>query len=780
MSSSPLPSKSPLSLRQELLGRPSASVLAFAVLNAAVLSSEAAPPAPTPTPTPTPQGTDTTSQHASNASSESMTRVLVEDTLDSYKPEHANTPKRPEPLLDTPQSISIVPQKVIQDQNATSLRDILRNVPGVTLQAGEGGNTPGDNFIIRGFSARTDLYVDGVRDINGFYRDPFNIEQIEVTKGPASVYTGRGSTGGSINVITKQPGTREFFALNTGIGTDDYDRDTMDINIPFKIFGGNTDGASDGRGDDSKDGKSNAPAVASTDNAAFRLNAVWHTNDVPGRNDVSNQRWGVAPSLAFGLGTPTQLNLSYQHLEQNNQPDFGIPWVTATNVPLAPYRNDPAPVSYSNYYGLNQRDFEFLRTDELEAVLSHDFGPDLNLRDTFHVGRNYRNSIISAPRFISDASDEINREFQSRDEVDSVITNEIDLTWRVTTFGLKHIVLAGFEYTRQGFENYLRATPTTPLANLFNPDPNALFTGNDGRTGAVNYGATDDYAGYLFDTIEIGKKWQLSGGLRYDYFRQEYNLQPVTGETTTLGRIDRPLSWRGALLYKPVDIGSVYFGAGSSFNPSGEDITLTTATDKLGPEHTTAYEFGTKWDLLDRRLSLDAALFYTLKDNARTPGATAADPATVLEGEQRARGFDLELKGKLTQDWEVIGGYTYTQSKIVDSNTPAEVGNNLPGVADNTFTLWTTYDLPRGFEVGFGAQYIGERYANPINTRLADAYYTFDAMAAYHVNKHLTLRLNVYNFTDEQYIGALHTAGSYGHFFPGPRRSATLTASLMF
>ena len=745
------------------------------MLNAAVPGSEAAPSTPSPTPTPK----DTGSRHASNASSDPMTRVLVEDVLDSYKPEHANSPKRPEPLLDTPQTISVVPQKVIQDQNATNLRDILRNVPGVTIQAGEGGATPGDNFIIRGFSARTDLYVDGVRDLNGFYRDPFNIEQIEVTKGPASVYTGRGSTGGSINVITKQPGTREFFALNAGIGTDDYDRDTVDVNIPFALFTNRCGNANDGRGDASKDGPS-APAIVSTNNAAFRLNAVWHTQEVAGRDEVAYQRWGVAPSIAFGLGTPTQLNISYQHLEQNNLPDFGIPWVTATNVPLTPYRNLPAPVSYSNYYGLNQRDFEFLRTDELEAVLSHDFGPDLNLRDTFHAGRNYRNSVISAPRFISNTSTDINREFQSRDEVDTVITNEIDLTWRVTTFGLKHIVIAGFEYTRQGFENHLRATPTTPLANLFDPNPNDPYAGKSYRTGAVNYGATDTYAGYVFDTVEIGKQWQVSGGARYDYFSQEYDAQPVTGATATFHRIDRPVSWRGALLYKPVEIGSIYFGAGSSFNPSGEDITLTTATGKLDPEHTTAYEFGTKWDLLDRRLSVDAALFYTLKDNARTPGATPADPVTVLEGEQRARGVEIEAKGHLTRDWEVIGGYTYTQSKIVNSNTAAEVGSKLPGVADHTFTLWTEYNLPYGFEAGFGAQFIGERYANPINTRLADSFYTFDAMAAYHVNKHLTLRVNVYNFTDEQYIGALHIQGSYGHFFPGPRRSATLTASLLF
>ena len=152
----------------------------------------------------------------------------------------------------------------------------------------------------------------------------------------------------------------------------------------------------------------------------------------------------------------------------------------------------------------------------------------------------------------------------------------------------------------------------------------------------------------------------------------------------------------------------------------------------------------------------------------------------MLQGKQQALGFDFEAKGKLTKDWEIIGGYTYTDTQIKHSNTAAEVGNELPGVPRNQFTLWTVYHFPYGIEAGFGAQYVGQRFANLINTRDAGDYYTFDAMAAYHVNKHLTVRLNVYNFTDEEYIGGLHIQGSFGHFIPGPRRQATLTAEMLF
>ncbi|MEI9893691.1 MAG: TonB-dependent receptor [Chthoniobacter sp.] len=499
-----------------------------------------------------------------------------------------------------------------------------------------------------------------------------------------------------------------------------------------------------------------------------------------GRDDVNFTRWGVAPSLAFGLGTPTQLTLSYLHLQQNNMPDFGVPWVTATNNALKSNRNQAAPVSFSNYYGLNQRDREKLRSDEAIAILRHEFNEDASVRYTFHYGRNSRDSIISAPRFISDDSTDINREFQGRDEIDTVLTNQLDLNFNVATFGIQHAINVGFEYTYETFQNRLLSSPAAPLADLYFPDVNDDFPGTVTRTGAINNSDTNTLGAYLFDTMKFGEHWLLSGGVRGDYFDADYDMHDPAGVTTSFGRRDRMVSWRGALMYKPVPIGSIYFAAGSSFNPSAEDFALTEATAALAPEKTTTYELGTKWDVLDKRLSLTAAVFYTLKENARTPGLTASDPVTVLQGEQQVTGFEFEAKGHLTSKWEVIGGYTYLDSEIKKSNTPAEVGNELPGVPHNAVTFWTTYQLPWNLEVGLGAQWVDQRFANLINTRNAGSYYTIDAMLAYKVNENLTVRANVYNLTDEEYIGGLHIQGSFGHFIPGTGRTATITASLKF
>jgi catecholate siderophore receptor len=675
------------------------------------------------------------------------------------------SPKYPEPLLDTPQSISVVTSEVMRDQNATNLRDVLRNVPGITIQAGEGGATPGDNFVIRGFSARTDLYVDGVRDVNGYTRDPFNIEQVEVIKGPASVYSGRGSTGGSINTVTKTPGAKAFYEIDGGVGTDEFYRATIDLNQPIR-FGW----------DSHHPGKN---VIEREADAALRLNALYQSGDVPGRDVADFARWGVAPSIAVGLNTPTKLTVSYMHFEQNNMPDFGLPWVTATNNALIAERNKPAPVPFSNYYGLNQRDHENLTNDEVIAILSHAFTDDVNLRYTFHYARNRRDSIISAPRFISNASSDINREFQSRDEVDTAMTNELDLVWGLNTWGLQHTFITGIEYTYETFQNFLRSNPMAPLADLFDPDVNDHFNGPNVRTGAVNEADTSTGGIYLFDTIDIGKHWQISGGVRGDYFEADYDIKDAAGNVTSFDHTDKMVSWRAALLYKPVPIGSIYFAYGTSFNPSAEGLVLSAATADLDPEKTSTFELGTKWNLLDQRLSLNAAVFYTLKENARTPGLSPSDPVTVLQGEQQVAGFEIEAKGHLTRNWQVIAGYSYLDTQIKESNVPAEVGNELPGVPAHTFNLWTTYNFGK-LQAGAGVQYVGPRFANTINTREADSYCTLDAMLAYQVTKNVNVRLNVYNLTDETYISGLHIQGSYGHFIPGPSRSATLTVSLEF
>src|SRR5262249_24550934 len=254
-----------------------------------------------------------------------------------------SSPKYTEPLRDTPQTITVIPKTVIEEQGATTLRDVLRNVPGLTMTAGEGGTPAGDNLTLRGFSARNDIFVDGARDIGPQSRDPFNLEQVEVVKGPGSSFTGRGSAGGTINLVSKAPTVNRFFAGTISGGSDATKRFTGDVNLPIK------------------------------DRMAFRLNLLGHDSGVAGRDVVENQPWGVAPSFLYGLGTRTRLTLSYYYLGQDNISDYGIPWVPATSNALAEYRDQPAPVPRETFYGFRDRDHEHLRSDLAAVKIERDF-----------------------------------------------------------------------------------------------------------------------------------------------------------------------------------------------------------------------------------------------------------------------------------------------------------------------------------------------------------------------------------------------------------------------
>jgi len=682
---------------------------------------------------------------------------------DPIKPETVQSPKFTEPLLNLPQTITVVPRAVIEQQNATTLRDVLRNVPGISYQAGEGGVPAGDNLAIRGFSARTDLFVDNVRDFGGYTRDSFNLEQVEVAKGPASSYAGRGSTGGSVNLVSKRPYLDPFYAASFGGGSEDYKRFTLDVNQPIP----------------------NSPLGGT----AVRLNTMWTDSGVAGRDVVNNERWGLAPSVVFGLGTPTRLTLSYFHLEQDNIPDYGIPWVPVNSGPLRAWSDKPAPVDFNNFYGAKQKDFETTRTYIPTAVIEHDFNESFSLRNLTRYGRNDRDSVITAPRFIDldpttntvQYGNSINRQNQSRDMVDTIFANQTDFTARFDTWRLNHTVVASLEYAHETSLNYTRSGPAS-TTTLFNPNPSDPYPFELTRNGIHAKARSDSAAAALFDTIKFGEHWQAQGGVRYDYFGADF--RSVTNDRPrmkTLSREDHEVSWRAGLVYKPVKEGSIYAAAGTSFNPSAEGLTLAagpTAANNFAtdPEKSRTFEVGTKWDLFENRLGLSLAVFRTDKTDART--FDPADPAAVivLNGEHRVDGIEFGAAGRITDKWQVSGGYAYMVSEIRDSDNPDEVGKELLSTPKNTFTLWTTYDLPWNLQIGAGAQYIDSRFSSNINNREAPSYMLFDAMAAWKVGKNFSLRLNVNNLADEDYIGAV----GGGHFIPGPGRSAVLTASLRF
>jgi catecholate siderophore receptor len=680
-------------------------------------------------------------------------RVGVSEEIDVVDRVRVQSPKYTAPLVDTPQSITVVDAELIQVQGATTLRDVLRNVTGISIQAGEGGGgLPGDNLAIRGFAARNDIFVDGIRDFGAYSRDPYNIEQVEVSKGPASVFGGRGSTGGAINLVTKQPTLGRGANGELAVGTDDFQRATVDFNRPL---GGDQSGG------------------------AGRLNLMYTQGDAPGRDVVDNERFGIAPSLAFGLDSKTRFWLTGSYQEEDNTPEYGLPWVPPTNVPLQAFADQPAPVDFDNFYGLVERDFEETETTIGTAAVEHDLAPWATLRSRVRAGESDRDHVITAPRFASNDSTDLNRNLQARDLRDEILDAQLDFSLRFATGAADHTVVTGAELSHETAANRARTGPAAPLADLFDPDPGAPYPGPIVYTGARTDNTADTAAAYAFDTVQVGERLELMGGLRYDELDVDFESRAVDGVVTALGRVDDMLSWRSGVVYKPRQNASVYAAYGTSFNPSAEGnlgLMLTAALEPLEPEKSRTAEIGTKWELLDRRVLATAAVFETEKTNARTPGIDPDDPPTVLEGRQEVQGFELGINGRIGERWLAYASYTHLGSEVLESNTPAEVGKELANTPENSFSCWLSYRFRNGLDLGAGAQFVDERWNSPTNVRLAPDYWKLDAAAAYTVNELLSLRLNLYNLTDERYIDRL----GGGHFIPGAGRSASLAAGLAF
>ena len=660
-----------------------------------------------------------------------------------------SSPKLTEPLRDVPQTITVITSAVIEEQGATTLRDVLRNVAGITFQAGEGGVPAGDQLTIRGFSARTDMFVDGVRDFGGYARDSFNMEQVEVAKGPTSSLAGRGATGGAINQVSKAPNLSPAVAATFGAGNASYQRSTVDFNQPLDGF-----------------------PVAGT---AIRVNAMWTDSDTPNRDQVYNERWGVAPSMAFGVGTHTRATVSYFKLKQDNLPEYGLPWVPAnTNPELAAYANGIPPVDQSNFYGLRARDYEKTDTDLVTGEVRQDLGTTSTLRNLSRWGRNVRDSVITAPRFAAvNTSTAINRQLQSRDMSDEILANQTNLTSRVATGAVTHALAVGVEFSHERSENFARTGPTAPLADLHAPNPLDPYPGPITRTGASTSGTADSAAAYAFDTVGIGAHLELTGGLRWDRFAVE-SVSVAAGGVTPFERVDSMTSGRAGVIVKPRPEGSIYAGYGTSFNPSAEGLSLSAANVNVEPEKSRNVELGTKWDLFREQLSATAAVFHTEKTNARTPGVNPGDPPTVLSGKQTVAGFELGLSGRLRRWWTALVNYAHMRSNIDQSNTASEVDNNLALTPEHTLSLWTTVDLPFKTTVGGGAQYMDSVFRNATNTATVPSYWLINATAAYEVNSHLTLRLNANNLADTEYVDRV----GGGHYIPGPGRQVMVTATV--
>ena len=653
------------------------------------------------------------------------------------------------PLIDTPKSVTVISQALIAETGSTSLVEALRTVPGITYNAGEGGQPLGDSLKIRGFDAGADVFIDGVRDAGSQARDVFALEQIEVIKGPGSAYSGRGSSGGSVNLVSKQPRNESFVTTNIGAGTDRYGRATLDANYQFG------------------------------DSGAFRLNLLRQDAEAAGRNGVENANWGIAPSLAFGLGKTTHVNLDFYRYETEGSPDYSIPYSrNAANTAAA---GEPVNVDRENFYGLLNRDFQKTSADVRTVRISHELPNGLTFANTTRYGNTANDYIVTIP---DDSRGNVPngvvfRGTKSRNSQTTTEANLTDVTGEATTGSVHHTFAFGLEASQEEMVNrpYVVATlfsgnAVTALASscsapgavgaasLYNctsldhPNPNDPWTGTITQSSTPTFVSTDTRSLYAFDTLRFSERWSLNLGLRFDDYETTQDSFSQ-GVPVHLSNATDFWNHQAGLVFKPAANGSIYLSTGTSSSPSGNTLgdgteNLAATNQDLEPERDRTYELGTKWALFGDRVSLNTAIFRTETKNAR---AEVNGGFQQLVGDERVDGFEIGLSGNISDSWQMFGSFAHLESKIVDDGpVAAEEGNEFPNTPRNSFSFWTSYAVSPKISVGGGATYVDQRFGNTANTVWIPSYWRYDAMAAFNVNDRFNLQLNVQNLTDEVYF----------------------------
>lgn len=709
---------------------------------------------------------------------ETIRQEVQVESVPGLKIDQSANSKFVAPLLDTPKSVVVIPQQLIEDTQVTTLADALRTVPGITLGAGEGGNPNGDRPFIRGYNSESSMYVDGVRNSTSQNREMFAVEQVEVTKGSASAMGGAGTTGGSINLISKV--AKQGDALEGSItgGTDMYARITLDANKDF-------------------------------DNGmAARIAVMGHQNEKAGQHDGAEyKRAGIAPSFSFGLDNATRGTLSYYYLKTDDIPDSGIPYnnpfgaPTGNNPDNRPLNGNGKPINVKQgqYYGWKDRDFQKQENQIGTLKLEHDLNDNLTLSNTAVFSRSKNDYLWTNPddsrgNFILNGN--VWARANSRIADTDTFTDLLALTGKFNTGIIQHSFNLGAEYSDQDTErtqyiiNGLNATGSSYAAcgtpaniilgwctSVDNPN-RSTWTGTISTDGADSYHIeTKSQSIYFLDSIELHPQWIVDLGVRWDDYKTQQTLTygrfnnavtganntPITavpGDQLSLENEDDFINYQAGLVFKPRENGSIYISYATSSNPVGIDggdgsESITLAIENLKPEKVRTMELGTKWDILEDKLNLTAAIFRTEKTNTRS---TDADGTTRNIGETRVDGIELGINGNVTDKWAISAGYTYLDSEIVDDGTATNDGNQVQNVPENSATLWTTYQVMPQLTMGAGAVAMDKVYGNATNTKFVPGYVRYDAMARYQVNSNVDLQLNVYNLSDTRYFSKAYSS----------------------
>jgi len=707
------------------------------------------------------------------------------DTGGGYQATSSTIPRLPVPLLDTPQTINVVTQQVIQEQRVTTMEEALRYVPGITFSAGEGAQQ-GDGPIIRGFVSRGDLFRDGIRDPGWYTRDLFDADRVEVYKGPSAFAFGRGVTGGAVNTVTKLPTRTNFVEATTTGSSGPGIRQDLDAG---GVWG----------------------------NVAGRIQALYQDVDTPTRDDVWTKRWGVAPSAAFNISDQTKATVSYIYQGEQGAPDYGVTYLPQPAFsPLTGALTNPGyfgggrpvlplPVPRTNWYGVPTgplRDLTETTTHIGTAWITHEFDNGIKVTNATRYIDNERYSLPTSLRSVGDAANRlfangatpglpslgypvefmtVGRERRIRETDNTYLTNQTDFVAKLDAGVMTHTLVGGLEFTRET-RNQNRLDICDPVnikcrTNVVFVDPFPSPTGGTPVLFKPIDTEATDVAAFFSDQAKLSKYLEFLISLRYDRFATVYDdPNQVLAANRHLQRTDDMLSYRFGLVGHPTPNSSVYIAYGNSFNPSAELGVLANASvANLAPEQTTSLESGVKVDVLDNRLSLTGAVFRIEKANLRITDPTD-NTVSRLDGIARVDGIELGAVGKVTARWSVFAGYSHLQSRVEKDPNLNELGRELPNTSEHNVTFWSTYDLTPQLTIGAGATHQSFGFANITNVAYVPAFWKFDAMVSYKVTSNATLQLNVYNITDEFYYAQYFGANAV----PASGRWASLSLRMRF
>jgi catecholate siderophore receptor len=661
-----------------------------------------------------------------------------------YQVERSANGKLTEPLVNTPRTVTAVPKEVMDQTEVRDLRELAREVPGLTIGSAEGGNSFGA-FAVRGFKANNDIFVDGVRNPGNVIPDVFAVEQVEIYKGPSGGIAGRSTIGGAINLISKQPDLNfNNYELATTIGTDETVRTTLDVNQVV------------------------------THDFAVRANLMYDQHGVAGRDITESERWGGLISATARPTDDLKVTLDYYRYRNDAVPDWGVPVRTVHHVPIT-----ELGIPRDTWVGMKGLDFFEEKADIVTATIVARLADNITLTNKSRGGQSRLDYVATSMEGIPDVH------HPQRDQLATIYSNQTELNVKFATGTFRHDLVAGVEVTREKIDrDAYRVSTDFDMTRPFPPNP---YSPTDRILGkAPQYDATIDTIGtYLLDTVHLSDQWIVNGGIRFDDFERDQVGGPGTATTAAAAadnirnntaNVDAGLlSWNVGVVYKPIPITSIYAAYGTSESPLGSELDSTgpeyngldTRVIGVKPQEARAVEVGTKWELFDRRLLATAALFRTDVENARTNsnvGTVATDIRRGFSGEYQVQGIELSAAGNITSDWSVFGGLTLLDTEVKASDQARDVGRRLANIPLTQFALLSKYQLTdqlsvAGQAVYGSAVYGGHLAANASYNHTVD-WWRFDAFAEYELTKNVEIEIAGLNLTDELYYDAIYQAGS--------------------